>query len=209
MEVDISEKDLSIETRLAGSGSATRSIPNGYSEWLRGEDNNSETSYAYSIAPANHWELYDLIAVVDIAKKSISSHEGHKYAHNEYMKARLENFEKRNNQSKEAILNKDIEKLGEVIEAEAISLHTVAMTSNPPIYYLNSRTWDVIARLLNLRKKGILGYFTMDAGPNIHVICEKEHKDILERKIKEMPGVEFIITNKVCDGAKVIREHLF
>ena len=63
--------------------------------------------------------------------------------------------------------------------------------------------------LLKLRKKGILGYFTMDAGPNVHVICEKEHKDILEKKFKNYPGVEFIITSKVCDGAKTIDEHLF
>ena len=104
---------------------------------------------------------------------------------------------------------KNIEKLGEAIEADAISLHAVAMTSNPPIYYLNSRTWGVISELLKLRKKGILGYFTMDAGPNVHVICEKEHKDILEKKFKNYPGVEFIITSKVCDGAKTIDEHLF
>jgi diphosphomevalonate decarboxylase len=209
IEVEISEKDLTIETRLAGSGSATRSIPGGFVEWLKGEDDNSETSYARSIAYSNHWELYDITVVVDTSKKSVGSYEGHKYAHSEYMKARLENFENRNDQIREAILNKDIEKLGEAIEEEAISLHAVAMTSNPPIYYLNGRTWDVVVRLLNLRKRGILGYFTMDAGPNVHVICERRYKDILEKKLKEIPGVEFIITSKVCDGAKSIEEHLF
>jgi len=209
IEVKLSEKELTIETRLAGSGSGTRSIPDGYVEWLIGEGNNSETSYAYSIIPSNHWELYDIIAVVDTSKKNVGSYEGHKYAHNEYMKARLENLESRNSQVREAILGKDIEKLGEAIEKDAISLHTVAMTSNPPIYYLNGRTWDVIAELLNLRKRGILGYFTMDAGPNVHVICEKEYKDILEKKLKKIPGVEFIITSQVCDGAKAIDEHLF
>ena len=209
VEVEISEKDLTIETRLAGSGSAARSIPGGFVEWLKGEESDSETSYAHSIAPASHWELYDIVAVVDTSKKGVGSYEGHKYAHSEYMKARLENFESRNDQIKKAILNKDIEKLGEAIEADSISLHAVAMTSSPPIYYLNGRTWDVIAELLNLRKEGILGYFTMDAGPNVHIICEGEYKNILEKKIKNIPGVEFIITNKVCNGAQAIDEHLF
>lgn len=207
--IEISEKELTIETRLAGSGSATRSIPDGFVEWLKGEDEEGETSYAYSVAPASHWELYDITVVVDSSEKIVGSFKGHEYAHNEYMKARLENINKRNLQVKKAILNRDIKKLGEAIEADAISLHTVAMNSNPPIYYLNNKTWDVIAEIINLRKKGILGYFTMDAGPNVHVICEKEYKGIFEKKLKEISGVEFIISSKVCDGARVIDKHLF
>lgn len=206
---NISEKDLTIETRLSGSGSAARSIPNGFVEWLMGDSNRSKTSYAYSMASSDYWKLYDLTLIVDTAEKSIGSYEGHNRALNEYMKARLKNINKRIKQVREAIRETDIEKLGKAMEADAISLHTVAMNSKPPIYYLNGKTWEIIFELLKLRKKGIIGYFTMDAGPNVHLICEKKFKDILKENFEKFPGVKFIIENKVGEGAKVIREHLF
>jgi len=125
------------------------------------------------------------------------------------MDARLKNFEFRNSQIKEAIEEKNIDKLGEVIEQDTISLHTVAMTSKPPIFYLNGRTWDIISELLKWRKEGLKGYFTMDAGPNVHVICEKKDSKVLSEKLKKIPGVEFIIINKAARGAHVINNHLF
>ena len=58
-------------SRLArmGSGSASRSIPDGFCEWLPGDSD--EGSYAVSIAPASHWDLRDLIAVISIKKSGL------------------------------------------------------------------------------------------------------------------------------------------
>ncbi len=208
LEINISEKNLTIETRLAGSGSATRSIPEGFTKWLKG-NGQSNSSYAYSIADSSYWELYDLILIIDTKEKTVGSFEGHKRAHNEFLQARLENIDQRIKQIEQSIIDRDIEKLGEVIEADAVSLHTVAMNSKPPIFYLNDKTWAAIFKILDLRKKGIVGYFTIDAGPNVHLICEKKFKDKLKEEFNKFSGLKFIIENKVGRGAEIIKEHLF
>src|SRR5688572_25540769 len=69
----LDERALSILARL-GSGSACRSIPAGFVEWHAGED--SETSYAETIAPPEHWDLRDLIAIVQTAHKDVGSTTG-------------------------------------------------------------------------------------------------------------------------------------
>ncbi len=64
--LDLDEKQLS---RLArrGSGSASRSVPGGFVEWLAGSSD--EDSYAVSIAPPTHWDLRDCIAIVAAGHK--------------------------------------------------------------------------------------------------------------------------------------------
>jgi len=71
------EKDLSRLARL-GSGSACRSVPTGFVEWLPGEDDAG--SYAVTIAPPEHWDLVDMIVVVDPREKPVGSTAGHSLA---------------------------------------------------------------------------------------------------------------------------------
>ncbi len=77
LELDLNEAELS---RLArrGSGSACRSVPGGFVEWLAGTDEAS--SYAVSIAPPDHWRLVDCIAIVEPKPKATGSTEGHHLA---------------------------------------------------------------------------------------------------------------------------------
>src|SRR3989338_2743092 len=71
--LSLSEKELCILARQ-GSGSACRSIPDGFVEWIAG--NTSETSYAYSLHPANYWDILDVVVIVSQHKKEISSTKG-------------------------------------------------------------------------------------------------------------------------------------
>ena len=72
--LDLSEKELSVLSRL-GSGSACRSIPDGFVEWKKGKT--SEESYAFSLYPKDYWDIYDLVAIVGKNSKKVSSTEGH------------------------------------------------------------------------------------------------------------------------------------
>lgn len=75
--LDSDSEELSRLART-GSGSASRSVPAGYVEWFPGNDHQS--SYAQSIAPANHWALADCIAVVSRDHKVTGSTGGHALA---------------------------------------------------------------------------------------------------------------------------------
>jgi diphosphomevalonate decarboxylase len=210
LNIKLSEKELTIQTRLSGSGSACRSIPDGFVEWVKGDGNKSDSSYAISLAPPGHWDLWDVVAIVDTSEKKVSSYEGHKQAVlNEYMTARLKNITKRIFEVKKAIKTKDIERLGKVLEEESLSLHTVAMMSDPPIFYLNGKTLEIIQKIRAWRAEGIMSYFTMDAGPNVHVICEGKTVNKLQNRLNTFPGIEKIITNKVAVGANIVEKHLF
>ena len=82
----LTEPELSALARQ-GSGSAARSIPGGFVEWAMGEDGKPDTSFAYTIAPPEHWDLRDVIAVVSQKQKSVGSTSGHALARSSPLQA--------------------------------------------------------------------------------------------------------------------------
>ncbi len=199
----LSQKDLSRLARM-GSGSACRSISAGFSYWKKGS--NDKTSYAFQIAPPDFWDLRDIIAVTSSSSKKTSSTEGHGLATTSpYFEKRIQRIGKRTSGLKKALLNKDFEKFGELLEEEAIDLHIMAMTSHPPIFYWNSGTLSVMQKIFELREKGTACYFTMDAGPNVHIICRKKDESVVHNAVKKLPLVQKIIINKAGKGARIIK----
>src|SRR3989344_7712795 len=72
-DLSLSEKELSILARQ-GSGSACRSIPDGFVEWLDG--NTNETSYAVSLYPPSFWDLSIVVVLAGSEEKSVLTSEG-------------------------------------------------------------------------------------------------------------------------------------
>lgn len=207
--LDLDERALSLLARRSGSGSACRSVPTGYVEWLVPEGSFDplgwdEEAYAVSIAPPAHWALSDVVAVVDTGAKKIGSAENHQLATTSaYFPARLAEIPARLEAVREAIQRRDLELLGAAIEADAVSMHAVCMTSNPPSFYWNSGTMGVIQAVRGWRSEGLLAYFTIDAGPNVHVICATERRAEVEERLAALPGVQFVIGNNAGAGARV------
>ncbi|MFK7804977.1 MAG: diphosphomevalonate decarboxylase [Anaerolineae bacterium] len=202
--LELDKPALSRIARL-GSGSASRSIDGGFVEWVPGTTH--EDSVAFELAPADHWDLVDIIAIVSQDEKDIGSSAGHPLAHTSpFYKARLE--EVTNNtlpQVRQAIMDKDFHRFGELIEEEAISLHVASMTSRPSILYWGPGSLAIMHALRRWRKEGgPHGYYTIDAGPNIHVIAEKSSADALVAKLKEIPYVEDLIVCGPGAGAELI-----
>ena len=205
--LQLSERELTLLARL-GSGSACRSIPDGYVLWKKGSSH--ETSYAKSLYPPSYWNLCDLVAVVDPGKKAFSSTEGHEYAPtSEFFNERIKHLPKRVSLLKEALKKKDFELLGTLIEEEARSMHAIALSSQPPIVYWNDGTKQIISCLLELRKTHLLGYYTMDAGPNVHIICQQKDAGNITKYIEQLDQVQMVLTNRPCEGAHLVEEHLF
>ncbi|MEM8863908.1 MAG: hypothetical protein AAGD96_36830 [Chloroflexota bacterium] len=106
---------------------------------------------------------------------------------------------------RQAILDKDFHRFGELIEEEAISLHVASMTSRPSILYWGPGSMAIMHALRRWRSEGgPHGYYTIDAGPNIHVIAERSSADELVAKLKEIPFVEDLLVCGPGAGAELI-----
>jgi diphosphomevalonate decarboxylase len=198
----ISKKRLSILARL-GSGSACRSIPDGFVEWKTGEK--SDDSYAVSIFPPNYWEIRDVIAVVGENSKKVSSTEGQVLSESSpFFRARIKGMKKKITDIKKAIEDKNFVEFGELLEAETINMHAVMMTSIPALYYWTPETLRIILAVGDWRDEGISCYFTIDAGPNVHVICPVGDAGVVQKKLRRISGVDKIIVNAPSAGAKLL-----
>ena len=92
--LDLNKKDLSRLARV-GSGSACRSIPDGWVEWIKGD--NDESSYAKQIFKEDYWDLRVLIAILSKEKKEYATTDGQKLAEtSEFYKTRLKKVDKYN-----------------------------------------------------------------------------------------------------------------
>jgi diphosphomevalonate decarboxylase len=198
----LSESALSRLARL-GSGSAARSIPQGFVEWIASEKDSE--SIAYSIAPENHWDLWDCIAIITEKPKSTGSTEGHALAHTSVLQnCRIDDAPRRLSLCKKAILEKDFGTFAEIVEQDSTMMHAVMMTSNPPLYYWSSKSFELMVEIQNWRKSGMPVAFSLDAGPNVHVICTSEVKDTIKEKLERIPGVSRVISSQAGPGAQIL-----
>jgi diphosphomevalonate decarboxylase len=207
LELNLSEHALSRWARR-GSGSAARSLGGGFVEWYASDDD--AESYATQIAPAAHWPLCDLIAIVTHGKKLVGSTEGHQLAHTSSLyHGRLVQVEEDVSFMRHAILTKDFELLGELAEADALSMHAVMMTSRPSLLYWSPETVAILHAVRQWRKEGLACYFTIDAGPNVHVITTPAAADAVANNLRQLQGVRDVIECGVGRGARRVEQHLF
>jgi len=203
----LSEKELTVFARM-GSGSACRSIPDGFVLWEQG--NSSDTSYAYSLYPNTYWDLYDILVIVDTTMKKVSTTEGQEGVKTSpFWHARVQGIPEKIERMKTALREKNFSLLGEIIEEDCLSMHKVMQTQNPPIFYWKDATQKLMKIVKEWRNEGILVYFTIDAGPNIHLICEKPTVETLKKKFSEIEEVKNIIVNTSAPGTHLIDDHLF
>lgn len=174
--LELSLRELSILARK-GSGSAARSIPDGFVEWLPGHDD--ESSYAFSLAPCDYWDVHVITVAWPLGPKAVPSLAGHDaVSTSPFYEARLALLPRTLDRVREAIAQRDLGALGMVVEREAMSLHAVAMTSQPAarpwmsgVTYFAPETIRMIQAIQEWRERGLEVYFTLDAGPSVHLLC--------------------------------------
>jgi diphosphomevalonate decarboxylase len=201
--------DRSTLSRLArhGSGSACRSIPGGFVEWTAGIGD--EDSYAASIAPQDHWDLVDCIAVISSEHKLTGSTEGHAHAGTSPLQtARLDDAPRRLEICRKAILNCDFPALAEIVELDSNLMHAVMITSRPPLFYWLPATLAIMHTIRSAREKGLSACYTIDAGPNVHVICLGNAADETVSLLKAIPGVQSVLQAKVGGPARLVEDPL-
>lgn len=203
----LSEKELSIFARQ-GSGSACRSIPDGFVEWLDGDT--SETSYSVSLHKPDYWDIVDIVVLVSTNKKEVSSTEGHKLATTSaFFDTRLQINKQKIKDIKKYMKQKDFTKFGELIEAEALELHAIYITSHPSLIYLLPESLRILHLVKKWRKEGIEVYFTVNTGQDVHLICEKKNVKKVVALLSKVEGVQKTIVNEPANGSHLIKKHLF
>jgi diphosphomevalonate decarboxylase len=200
--LEMSEKDLS---RLArrGSGSACRSIPTGFTEWYRG--NSDMDSFAVSIGKPNHWDLVDCVAVVAAGHKKTGSSEGHKLASSSPFQAvRIADSDRRIDRCRDALLARDFEVFAEIIEEDSNMMHAVMMTSHPALFYWEPATIEIMKAVQSWRKTGIPAAYTIDAGPNVHILCESNALENIKHRLASIQGIKEVLIAHPGSGAIIV-----
>lgn len=179
LKLNLSKAALS---RLArrGSGSACRSIFGGFVEWEKGSDD--ETSQAVPVA-SDYWEeeLAMIFILIDDQQKDVSSRDGMERTVETscFYDGWLHAVKADLAIAKKAIANKDFEALGMVTEANALKMHATTLAAVPPFTYWSPDSLKAMNFVRDIRKDGISCYFTMDAGPNVKVLCRKSDADAI------------------------------
>jgi diphosphomevalonate decarboxylase len=193
-------------SRLArrGSGSACRSIPGGFVEWQAGISD--EDSFATSIASPEYWELTDCIAVVSAEQKPTGSTEGHSLADTSPLQAgRVADAPRRLDLCRRALLERDFGALAGIVELDSNLMHAVMMTSTPPLFYWQESTLTVMRLVHDWRLGGLPVCYSIDAGPNVHVITEAAAAGRVADLLGAVPGVQKVLVAPVGGPTQLVK----
>lgn len=184
----LSPRDVS---RLArrGSGSATRSVFGAFAIWHRGEDD--ATSFAEPLDSPLTDDVAMVAAVVNSQQKSVSSREGMRrtVASSPVYDAWVASHAGDLRQALAAVHSGDFDALGEVTEANAMGMHATMHTARPPVMYWQPSTLNVLNAVWKLRADGVSAWATMDAGPNVKVLCRRKDEFFVQSALSDITGV--------------------
>lgn len=189
-----------------GSGSACRSLYPECATW--GEyDGQGNDLYAEPIKLHPIFkDMYDTIVVVSSKEKGVSSRAGHGLMENHhYGEARYHQAIENWKLAKEWVRDGSWDHLGSVVEEEALSLHAMMMTSRPGYMLMEPETITAIHKIREFRfSTGHPVYFTLDAGPNLHLLYPSESREVVWDFIQNLiadlgPGIS-LIDDKVGTG---------
>lgn len=197
LNLKLDKKELSIYARK-GSGSASRSVFGGFAEWEKGSLEDGSDSFAVQIADQNHWDVRMLVTILEDKKKDKSSTNGMEETVNTcpFYPAWLDTIDSDLNDVRNGILEKDFEKVGQVMEQNCLKMHATMMTTKPSIIYWKPLTLEIIHKVRDLRNEGIPVYFTIDAGANVKVLCLPTYSEQIKNILSETNGIKGIIDCK-------------
>jgi diphosphomevalonate decarboxylase len=188
------DADISVISQLArlGSASAARATFGGFTILEKG------AIQARQLFGDDHWpELRTIIAVVNGSPKKISSRTAMEMARktSPYYPVWIKESEAIFKNSVEACRKKDLDGLGQLIRQSYLMMFSTMFTSSPPLIYWEAESLSLIKECETLRNLGLRAFETMDAGPQIKIICqEQEVEAILGQLRPKFPHISFLIS---------------
>ncbi len=196
------------ELARLGSGSACRSIEGNVCLWGKHKEI-SESSDNYAIALSNIDNVFktynDTILLVNKDKKSVSSSVGHKLMDtNIYKEIKYKRAFENTVNIYDSLKSGDIDSFVSIVEEEALSLHSMMALSNPSFILMKPETLDIILKIRDYREKqNVPICFTLDAGPNVHLLYPDYVKTKVSEFIKSL-NIE-TINDVVGEGARLLK----
>jgi diphosphomevalonate decarboxylase len=196
-------RELSILARK-GSGSASRSVFGGLAVWYAGTDDAS--SFAEPL-PDPGLDLAMVVAVVNAGTKEISSRDAMRLTAetSPYYRAWVDASRGDFDDMLAAVAAGDFTRIGELAESNAMRMHASMLGATPPVSYWEADSVRCLRLVRELRAAGIECYATMDAGPNVKILCRRPDLDAIRDAVTSL-GVAGVTTSLPGPGVRVSRE---
>ena len=180
-------QELATLTRL-GSGSSCRSLVDDFAIW------NKHGSVESLKNPFE--DLRMIVVIISDEKKAISSRDAMKITMETApsYSTWIQDSDKDLVTIKDAIIKKDFLLVGQTMEKNSARLHQVMADATPPINYQQPESLKVLAMVLTLRQQGLIGFATMDAGPNVKILIQGKDLSQWEDRLKTTLSAKYLVT---------------
>jgi diphosphomevalonate decarboxylase len=194
------------ELARVGSGSAARSVFGGWVEWARGELEDGSDSVATGLLPEADWPVSMVIAVIREGPKDIPSRDAmrHVAQTSPLYPGWLEGQDVDLAAMREAIAARDFSRVGRIAEENCLRMHAITFAARPPILYWTPATLAAILAVRQLREDGCPAYFTIDAGPQVKVLCEPANVERASEALAAVPGVLRVFSSRLGGGVEML-----
>lgn len=188
-----------------GSGSAARSVFGGFVEWHRGERSDGSDSVAEPLLAPDAWDVRMVVAITSTAPKAVSSRDGMtRAAASPFYPAWVSGADADLAEARAAIAARDLDALGVLAEHSAMKMHAVGLAARPPLLYWRGATLECVHRVWALRAEGTRAYVTIDAGPQVKVLCAPADAPGIASALADVAGVQRVFTCAPGRGAEVL-----
>jgi diphosphomevalonate decarboxylase len=192
LDLDLSPSRLSAFARM-GSASAARSLFGGFTLLPAGGH------AARRLYGPGHWpEFRVLIALVSLEAKPVSSRAAMESTRRSspYYRSWLRNAGELLDPALDALAARDIEALGRVARLSYSRMHASLLAADPPVLYWLPATVAVIRECARLREEGIGAWETLDAGPQVKVLCLEAEVETIRGRLQDLdPGLRLIVAS--------------
>jgi diphosphomevalonate decarboxylase len=185
--LNLDDKNLSLLARL-GSGSAARSIFPRFAALLGHESLAHEDAYAYPVENHESLDLHLIVAIVDDQPKPFSSREAmnHTTKTSPLYRAFVHSHEEDFRAAIVALKDGDFTKLGSIMEHSTLKMFATMWSARPAINFWQPSSLALINLVYQLRSlHGPVAFFTMDAGPNVKILCQGQNLPLVLKAVAE------------------------
>lgn len=190
-ETGYTRAELAQKAKFA-SGSSSRSFFGPLAAW------DKDSGEIYQVK--TDLKLAMIMLVLNDSKKPISSREGMKVASttSTVFEEWISQSEQDYKDMLDYLVANDFAKVGQLTESNALAMHRTNEFATPSFNYLTEESYKAMDLVKELRQQGHQCYFTMDAGPNVKVLCQEADLDKLSQIFEQDYGYR-VISSKTKD----------